>query len=366
MAIRWGAQPALAAPEALPHRIDARVPMAVVGVGGWGRNLARNFHQLPEADLRYLCDLDEIRLRTLAGQLPGIETTPRLNDVLDDPEVRAVVIATNGHTHYELAKRALLADKDVYVEKPFVLCVAEAEELIALAERRGRIVMVGHLLEYHPVIRRLKGMISGGELGKVHYLYSQRVNLGTVREDENAMWNFAPHDVSVALHLLGREPTDVSARGQCCLQKGVEDVVFMTLNFGDEIMAHIHVSWLDPHKVRKLTIVGSDQMAVFDDLEPNEKLRIYDKGVTLNQDYDNFAEYIGIRFGDITLPYIKPEEPLQTECRHFLECVRERRTPLSDGHDGLRVVRVLEAAQSSLRLNGAPVPVRAGPSRNGS
>ena len=215
--------------------------------------------------------------------------------------------------------------------------------------------MVGHLLEYHPVIDNLKRMIESGELGKIYYIYSQRLNLGTVREDENALWNFAPHDISCILYLLGKEPVDISARGQSYLRDGVEDVVFFTLTFADNSMANIHVSWLDPHKVRKLTIVGSNKMAVFDDLEANEKLRVYDKGAQFGTDYDSFAEYIGLRFGDITIPYIRVGEPLRAECNHFLECVKSRTQPRSDGHDGLRVVRVLDAAQRSLKNNGKPV-----------
>jgi predicted dehydrogenase len=220
--------------------------------------------------------------------------------------------------------------------------------------------MVGHLLEYHPVITRLKQMITSGELGDVYYIYNQRVNLGTVRNDENALWNFAPHDISSILYLLGKEPTDVAARGQCYLQKGIEDVVFLTLNFNDQSMAHIHVSWLDPHKVRKITIVGNKKMAVFDDLESSEKLRVYDKGAAQNSDYNTFAEYITLRFGDITIPYVKVGEPLRLECEHFLECIRERKQPVSDGRDGLRVIRVLDAAQRSLKNNGSPVPLASG------
>ena len=195
----------------------------------------------------------------------------------------------------------------MYVEKPFVLEIAHAEELIRLAKERDRVLMVGHLLEYHPVVTRLKSMIGSEELGKLHYIYSQRVNLGTVRGDENSLWNFAPHDISVIMYLLGAMPSDVSARGQCYLQKGVEDVVFMTMNFADKAMAHVHVSWLDPHKIRKLTLVGSRKMAVFDDLEASEKLRIYDKGAEVSQDYNTFAEYVGLRFGDITVPHLKTD-----------------------------------------------------------
>lgn len=333
------------------------VRIAVFGVGGWGRNLARNFYQLPEADLRYVCDIDQAKLDQVARQLPGTQLTRDCDAVLRDPQVQAVVVATSAPRHHAICKAALEADKDVFVEKPFVLEIAHAEELIRLAAARKRVLMVGHLLEYHPVVTRLREMIGREELGKLHYVYSQRVNLGTVRGDENALWNFAPHDISIIMFLLGMLPTDVSARGQCYLQKGVEDVVFLTMNFGGRAMAHVHVSWLDPHKIRKLTLVGSRRMAVFDDLEATEKLRIYDKGAHVNQEYSTFAEYVGLRFGDITMPYIKVSEPLQIECQHFIECVRERRQPLSDGQDGLRVVKVLDAAQRSLRLNGEPVPL---------
>jgi predicted dehydrogenase len=334
-----------------------RTPVAVVGVGGWGKNLARNYAQLPEADLRYVCDLDEKKLAQIRAQVPQAKLTRDFDEVLRDDEVRAVVIATTAPSHYKLCKQALEAGKDVYVEKPFVLDIAHAKELNALAKSRGLVLMVGHLLEYHPVVNHLKGMVERKELGDVLYIYSQRVNLGTVRGDENAMWNFAPHDVSVILYLLGKEPTDVSARGQSYLQKGIEDVVFMTMNFNNSAMAHVHVSWLDPHKIRRLTIVGSQKMAVFDDLETAEKLRIYDKGARVNTEYSNFAEYVGLRFGDIIVPYIKSVEPLQLECRHFLECVQKRQQPRSDGEDGLRVLKVLDAAQRSLADNGAPIPL---------
>jgi len=334
------------------------IEVAVVGVGGWGKNLARNYYQLPEANLRYICDLDEDKLEAMRQQYPGVAMTKSYDEVLEDPELNAVVIATTGPTHYRLAKQALVAGKDVYVEKPFVLEVDQAVELTNMAEESGRVLMVGHLLEYHPVVTRLKTMIEAGELGDVYYIYSQRLNLGTVREDENALWNFAPHDISSILYLIDKKPIDVSARGQGYLQRDVEDVVFLTLSFEDNTMAHIHVSWLDPHKVRKLTIVGSDKMAVFDDLEAAEKLKIYDKGAKLSQEYDTFAEYIGLRFGDITIPHVKVGEPLRTECLHFVDCVANRKQPLSDGQDGLRVVRVLDAAQRSLKSNGVPVAIK--------
>ena len=333
------------------------INVAVVGVGGWGKNLVRNYYQLPEANLRYICDLDDNKLETMGRSYPGTKMTKSFEDVLGDPKLNAVVIATPGPTHYALAKQALEAGKDVYVEKPFVLKVDQAVELNKMAEQSGRVLMVGHLLEYHPVVTRLKTMIEAGELGDVYYIYSQRLNLGTVREDENALWNFAPHDISSILYLLGKKPVDVSARGQDYLQRDVEDIVFLTMLFADKTLAHIHVSWLDPHKVRKLTIVGSEKMAVFDDLEASEKLKIYDKGAKLSQDYDTFAEYIGLRFGDITIPHVKVGEPLRAECLHFVDCVANRKQPVSDGQDGLRVVQVLDAAQRSLKNNGIPVEI---------
>lgn len=333
------------------------VEVAVVGIGGWGKNLARNYLQIAEANLRYVCDLDQAKLKQAERQYPGARLTSEFDDLLRDPELQAIVIATTAASHYALGKQALLAGKDVYVEKPFVLDAAQAKELIALAESHERLIMVGHLLEYHPVVVRLRDMIRNGELGHVYYVYTQRLNLGTVRCDENALWNFAPHDISSILYMLGQEPTDVSARGQCYLQKDIEDVVFLSLNFADRAMAHIQVSWLDPHKTRKITIVGSRKMAVFDDLEASEKLRIYDKGAQVSTDYDSFAEYVGLRFGDILMPHIKVSEPLRLECLHFLECVRTRRKPVSDGHDGLRVVKVLDAAQRSLKSNGSPVRI---------
>lgn len=330
------------------------IRVACVGVGYWGKNLVRNFYNLPGASLDVCCDLDESLLAATKERHPGVRLTTRYPDVLDDPAIDAVVLASPAARHFQMARDALLAGKHVYVEKPLTLRAGEAEQLCSLAEASGRILMVGHLMEYHPGVEKLKDLIDDGSLGDVHYLYAQRLNLGIIRKDENAFWSLAPHDVSIALYLLGEEPESVTARGECYLQPGIEDVVFCNLRFESGRMANIHVSWLDPHKIRRVTVVGSKKMAVFDDMEPNEKIRIYDKGVN-GGNVHALNEALSLRHGDITIPRIDATEPLRTECQHFLDAVRDGRPPRSDGRDGLRVVRVLEAAQKSLERQGAPV-----------
>lgn len=335
----------------------AGIPLGVVGLGGWGRKLVRNFYFNPDAELAWLCDLDGNKSEALQKQYPARRITDNFSDLERDDKLKAVAIATTGASHFPLCKAALLAGKDVYVEKPFVLSVAHAEELIRIADDNGRILMVGHLLEYHPVVEKLKELVSQGELGDVRYIYSQRLNLCAARAGENVVWDFAPHDVSVILHLLGQTPTDVSARGQCYVRGGTHDVAFLTLTFDGKAMGQVHVSWLEPNKIRKLTVVGSKKMAVFDDVESSEKLKIYDNGVDVDPYASGYAGYAGVRFGNITAPYVDAVEPLQIECEHFLSCVRERRQPLSDGRDGLRVVKTLSAAERSLHANGEPVSV---------
>ena len=281
----------------------------------------------------------------------------QFSDFLQHDSIEAVVISSPAVTHYELAKQALLAGRDVFIEKPFTLKVRHAEELVELADSKNRVLMVGHLLEYHPVVRRLKNMISSGELGEVYYIYTQRVNLGRIRGDENALWSFAPHDISQILYMLEMEPIDVSARGQSFIQDGIEDVVFLSLYFENRIMAHIHLSWLDPHKVRKTTIVGANKMAVFDDTEATEKLKIYNNHAEIPA-VRSYGDSIQVRFGDILIPRVDMTEPLKLECQHFIDCVRNRSIPVSDSRDGLRVVRILEAAQQSMEQDGVPVKVK--------
>ena len=330
------------------------VNTACIGTGYWGKNLVRNFYNLPGCRLRVCCDLDPDLLAKNAILYPGVSLTQDYSQVLEDPSVDAVVLASPAVKHYEMAKLALEAGKHAYVEKPLTLSADDAEELCEIAEARGLVLMVGHLMEYHPGVRKLKQLVEDGSLGDIHYLYAQRLNLGIIRKDENALWSLAPHDVSIALYLLGQEPDTVSARGESYLQPGIEDVVFCNLHFKNRAMAQIQVSWLDPHKIRQITVVGSQKMAVFDDVEATEKIRIYDKGVNGN-DYASYGDALTLRTGDITIPKIDMTEPLKTECEHFLSCIKEGKTPRSDGRDGLRVVKVLEAAQKSLKNNGVPV-----------
>ena len=328
--------------------------VAVVGAGAWGRNLVRNFYQLSDVELACCCDSDPKAREAIAQSYPGVHTTERFEDILADDSIEAVVIASSAITHHSLAKAALEAGKHVYVEKPLALSASDAEEIVALADSRKLKLMVGHLLLYHPVVSHLRELVDSGDLGDVFYIYSQRVNLGKIRQDENALWSFAPHDISVILYLLDQTPESVSARGESYLRPGIEDVVFVNMKFPDRKMAQLQVSWLDPHKVRKITIVGKDKMAVFDDTESSEKLKIFDKGVS-RVSYDSYGDSLTIRFGDIKIPHINMTEPLRTECRHFVDCILEDRKPLTDGMDGVRVVRILEAAQQSMENEGAPV-----------
>lgn len=327
--------------------------IAVVGMGSWGANLVRTFSQL---DCLYVgCDNDQKKLARMRKLYHNARFTDSFDDVINDDKVEGVVIAAPSPFHYDLAKKALLKDKAVYIEKPMALKATDAEDLVSIAEKRKLPLMVGHLLKYHPAVTRLKEMIDRKELGDIHYIYSQRVNLGTIRKDENALWSFAPHDISIALYLLGNDIDTVSARGGSYLQKGVEDVVFVSIQYKDRKMANIQVSWLDPYKERKFTIVGSKKMVTFDDMQSTEKLKIYDKGVNQEPGYDSYGDYLTLRFGDIHIPKIDMTEPLKLECQHFVECVRDKKRPFTDGKEGVDVVKILEKAQRSLDENGVPV-----------
>jgi predicted dehydrogenase len=342
----------------MTHQKDNPVRVAVVGSGEWGRNHVRTFAQLRDAQLAWVCDLDEAKLASVRTQHPGVRTTTSFDDLIKDESLHAVVLASFASAHFEQARQALEAGKHVFVEKPMTLQARDAEELVRIAVTGRRCLMVGHLLLYHPAVVRMQQLVTSQEIGDLFYLYSQRLNLGRVRKDENALWSFGPHDVAVALYLFGDEPEMVTAKGEAFLQRGVVDVVFVTLHFPQRKLAHIHLSWLDPHKTRRTTLVGSRKMVVFDDMEPTDKVRIYDKGVDIRPHAVSYEDYLHVRFGDILIPHVGTAEPLKLECQHFLDCVRNGETPRSDGAHGLQVIRVLAAAQKSLELDGVPVAVK--------
>lgn len=322
--------------------------IAVIGCGYWGKNLVRNFAEL--GALHTICDSSPEVLKKLGSLYPKADTETSFEAVLANIEIKGVVISSPAALHYSMAKQALLADKDVFVEKPITSKSSHARELVKLAEKRKRILMVGHLMLYHPAVQILKRHIQSGDLGKIYYLYSTRVNLGQVRSDESALWRLTPHDISLFMYLLGASPEVVSAQGTSYVQPHLEDVVFITLQFPPKVMAHIHASWLDPHKIRQLTVVGSKKMAVFDDMDPEHKLRIYDQGVV--DDYDKLASPSGalaLRSEGVSSPRVDLAEPLSLECRHFLECIKTRSTPLSDGKQGLEVVRILEKIEKTMK-----------------
>jgi len=321
------------------------VRIGVAGLGYWGPNLARNFDAIPGCELVWCCDRSEDALARIAERFPGVQVTGELDELLADPRLDAVALATPVPTHGELAARVLEAGKHCFVEKPLAQSVEEAERAVSAARESGRVLMVGHLLEYHPGVQKLKQLSATGELGDIYYIYGNRLNLGKLRADENALWSLGAHDVSVVLHLAAEEPHEVIARGESYVRPGVEDVVFCFLRFPSGLSAHLHLSWLDPHKERRFTVVGSRRMATFDDMALEGKVTIYDKG--FDEDARGYGEYI-TRSGDIFSPRIPNLEPLRLECEHFVESVLSGERPRSDGASGLRVVRVLERLQRSL------------------
>jgi predicted dehydrogenase len=319
--------------------------VAVAGLGYWGPNIARNIARLSDAELAWCCDASEDNRARVAEQFPGVRFTGDLDEVLADESVDAVALATPVPSHAGLALRVLAAGKHCFVEKPMAQSAADAEAVVAAAEAAGRVLMVGHLLEYHPGVMKLKELIDGGELGRILYIYGNRLNLGKLRADENALWSLGAHDVSVLLRLAGEEPYEVEARGESYMREAIEDVVFCFLRFPSGLAAHLHLSWLDPHKERRFTVVGETRMATFDDMALEGKITVYDKG--FDEQTNSYGEYI-TRSGDIWSPRISNVEPLRTEVQHFVDCIRTGETPISDGVAGLRVVRVLEGLQQSL------------------
>jgi predicted dehydrogenase len=335
-----------------------KLRVGVVGCGYWGPYLVRNLHDMPDIDLVGVADRRPDRLAYVLRTYPAVRPFAEHAELLD-ADVDAVVLATPIHTHFALAREALLAGKHVLVEKPLATSVAEAAELVRLARERDRTLMVGHTFLYNPAVRELRRIVESGELGRIHYADSARLNLGLFQRHSNVVWDLAPHDVSILTYVLGQVPVRVSARGLACIQPGVHDVCYLELIFPDG-SANVHVSWLDPDKVRRLTVVGDRRMAVYNDVSTVEKLRIYDRGVEAPA-IDNYGEFeLAYRHGQIVIPHIQWREPLRLECEHFAHCVRTRSRPLSDGEQGLAVVAVLEAASRSLERGGERVPVEAG------
>src|SRR3989338_5828718 len=381
------------------------IKISQIGAGEWGKNLIRTFSSLPNCKMNMVCDQNPDVVQSLTDQYHGrIRGTLDLNEIFDDAETQGVIIASLPDTHAALAMRALESGKHVFVEKPLALNISDAHKMIELSEKYKKILMVGHLLLYHPAIRELKAYIESGQLGDIYYLYSTRVNLGRIRTVENALWSLTTHDISVSMYLLEQLPIEVTATGSAYLKENVEDVVFVNLRFKNEVISHlhdisvsmylleqlpievtatgsaylkenvedvvfvnlrfknevishIHASWLDPHKVRKFTIVGSKQMAVFDDMEASGKLRFYDKGVERQKSGETYETFLTLRHGDIHITWIDMREPLKLECQHFIDCIELGKEPVSGAKNGLDVLKVLSAAQESLECYGKPIKI---------
>ncbi len=336
-----------------------KVGIAVIGLGYWGPHYVRIFSQMRHTRLELCCDINAERLEQLKELFPWIRMTADVEQVFGSSEIDAVVIATPAVSHFQLALRALESGKDVLVEKPMALDVAAGKELVSKAESLGKILMVGHTLLFNPGVLEVKKIIESGTVGEIYYLHSTRTNLGPIREDVNVLWELAPHDVSIFSYLLGTMPESVCANGACFLKDGREDVVFLTLCYPGGKIGNIHVSWIDANKVRRFVVVGSRKRVSFDDLDPLERVKIFEKGaeVSVRTEGDFGKFHLLVRDGDIHSPRLEPVEPLMAMCSHFIDCVIERKTPKTDGKHALEVVAVLEAAQNSISKNGEPVRI---------
>lgn len=343
--------------------------VGVVGCGYWGPNLIRNFRMLSDCQLKMVCDLSEERLKHMRSLYPEVETTSDYKHMLNGAGLDVIVVATSVKWHYSMAKAALEAGKHTFIEKPMAASSAECEELIAIAKKNGLTLMTGHTFLYSPAVRKIKEIVDRGDIGEIRYISARRLNLGLFQKDINVAWDLAPHDLSIILHIFEEAPISVNCRGSAHVTPGIEDVTSMCLTFKKDRSAIVQSSWLDPRKIREMTIVGSKRMIVYDDVAPLEKIRIFDARVETPPHYDTFAEFhYAYHYGDVYAPYIKQEEPLRTECQHFLDCIKTGRKPVSSGEQGLQLVRILEASSQSLKQNGgavdlgeyqAPAPVAA-------
>jgi predicted dehydrogenase len=347
-----------------------QLSVGVVGCGYWGPNLIRNFYENDQVQLRYVCDLDPAKLAKIGRRYPIVKTTTKYQDLLDDPTLDAIIVATPVHTHFRLAQQALTAGKHVLVEKPMCMTSVECSALVALADERKKVLMVDHTFAYHGAVRRMKQEIEQGLLGELLYFDSTRINLGLFQSDVNVVWDLAPHDLAIMDYLLDRTPHTVHATGACHAGNGLEDVAYITLNFENNLIAHFNVSWLSPVKVRQMLIGGTKKMIAYDDLSPMEKIRVYDKGISISENENNssssYVNLISYRVGDMLAPVYDLAEALKVEAAHFVDCCLNGKRPITDGRAGLRVVRILEAANASLKTGrpqplaldtaGAPVP----------
>jgi predicted dehydrogenase len=332
--------------------------VGVVGCGYWGPNLVRALTEIPETSVHAVADRDRSRIEHIRVRYPQIKHFAVDYRSLLDLNLDAVVVSTPLETHFEIVRTCLERGLHVFVEKPLATCSEDAQNLVELAEANDRILMVGHISAYNPAVRELKRMIDSGDLGDIRYIDAVRVGLGVFHSRLNVIWDLAPHDVSTLLLLLDEQPQSVSTRGIACVQESIEDVAYMTLMFPSGVLAHSRMSWLDPRKTRRVTVIGTKKMVVYDDVETHEKLKIYDKRVSAVRQTETFGDFqFAYHYGSVVSPYVDLDEPLRLECMHFAECVSEHRQPLTDGQNGVRVVRVIEAAQRSLRQGGIPVPV---------
>ncbi len=333
-----------------------KLTIGIIGCGYWGPNLIRNFNSLEESKVKIVCDKSEKRLSYISNLYPSVQTTTDAETLFNDPEIDAVAIATPVHTHFALAERGLSSGKHVFIEKPMASSTLQCRELNSLATEKKRTLMIGHTFIYSDPVRKIKELLDSGEIGKIYYLSSQRLNLGLYQKDINVAWDLATHDISIILYLFGSAPVSVSCQGKAHITPGIEDVTVLSMDFSGGEFAVINSSWLDPHKVRKIVVVGSEKMIVYDDIEPMEKIKIYDKCVKGPTKYDSYGEFAyAYHYGDVLAPYFKMGEPVRNECLHFIECIHKAKKPLSSGTEGQKVVQILEAASESLKRDGRKV-----------
>lgn len=330
--------------------------LGIVGCGYWGPNLIRNFSSLNNCDFKIMCDVNEERLKHLCALYPSAAAVTDFQEFLRTPGLDAVAVATPISHHFPLAKASLLAGKHTFIEKPMASSAAECEELIEIAEQKGLVLMVGHTFLYSAPVKKIVDIVEAGDIGDIRYINSRRLNLGLFQKDRNVAWDLAPHDISIILHILGEFPLTVNCQGKAHVTSNIEDVTNMSLTFPHRKFATIQSSWLEPRKVREMTIVGTRRMIVYDDLQTLEKIKVYDVRVERPPHYDTFAEFhYSYHYGDSYIPRLQQEEPLRSLCQHFLDCIEFRSKPLTGGPEGLELVRILEAAHASLRANGAPI-----------